>query len=92
MFLADPWFATKKIIKITDEQSLLEIVRMKNNKMKYKLTKNGITYLFNSQALFKDQIKGNLDHVQEVKYQSKSIIVELNLATTKNEPDHWRKS
>lgn len=90
-FLADAWFGTKKIIKMTEEQSLIAIVRMKKNKMKYRLTKNGVTYLFNSQELFKEQIKGNWERVQGVQYQSKSIIVELNLATTKDEPDHWTK-
>ena len=90
-FLADAWFATKKIIKMFEEQSLIAIVRMNKNKMKYRLTKNGITSSFNSQELFKDQIKGNWERVQGVKYQSKSTIVELNLATTKDEPDHWTK-
>jgi hypothetical protein len=39
-FLADAWFATKLILKITVEQSPVAIARMKRNKIKYLFTVN----------------------------------------------------
>ncbi|MCP4254016.1 MAG: transposase [Candidatus Scalindua sp.] len=44
-FLADAWFATKHILRMTIEHSLIAIVRMKKNKMKYRLTVNGEAHL-----------------------------------------------
>ncbi|WP_435275485.1 transposase [Psychrobium sp. nBUS_13] len=57
-FLADAWFATKHILRMTIEHSLVAIVRMKKNKMKYRLTVNGETHLLCAQALYKQYVKG----------------------------------
>ena len=40
-FLSDSWFATKSMLKFTEEESLIGVVRMKKNKMKYRLTQGG---------------------------------------------------
>ncbi len=89
-FLADAWFATKPILKLTEEESLTAILRMKKNKMKYRLMTTSGTYLsLSAVGLYKDQVKGQWAKIKGGPYQSKSIIVELNLAQSNKESDHW---
>jgi len=90
-FLADAWFATKPILRMTIEHSLVAIVRMKKNKMKYRLTINGETHLLCAQALYKDHVKGHWEALNNVPYQSKSIVVELNLTSSDKAPAQWVK-
>jgi hypothetical protein len=51
-FLADAWFATKSIFKLTAAQSLTAIVRMKKGKMKYRLTVNGVHQSINADICY----------------------------------------
>jgi len=90
-FLSDAWFATKPILRMTITHSLIAIVRMKKNKMKYRLTTNGITQLLCAQDLYKQHVKGHWKALNNVPYQSKSIVVELNLTSSNKEPAQWIK-
>jgi SRSO17 transposase len=90
-FLADAWFATKHILKMTIENSLVAIVRMKKNKMKYRLTINGTTQLLCAKALYKHHVKGHWQTLNHLPYQSKSIVVELNLTSSDKLPAQWVK-
>jgi len=90
-FLADAWFATKPILRMTITHSLVAIVRMKKNKMKYRLTTNGMTHLLCAQELYKQHVKGHWQALNNAPYQSKSIVVELNLASSNKEPAQWVK-
>jgi hypothetical protein len=56
-FLADAWFATKPILRMTVAHSLIAIVKMKKNQMKYRLTTNGMTRLLCAQELYKQHVK-----------------------------------
>jgi SRSO17 transposase len=89
-FLADAWFATKPILKLTEEKLLIAIVRMKKNKMKYRLMTASGAYLSLCAAdLYKGQVKGQWTKIKGRPYQSKSITVELNLAQSNKDNDHW---
>ena len=90
-FLADAWFATKHILKMTIEHSLIAIVRMKKNKTKYRITIDGISRLLCAKELYKQHVKGHWQTLSNLPYQSKSTVVELNLATTNKEPSQWVK-
>ena len=90
-FLADAWFATKHILKMTIEHSLVAIVRMKKNKMKYRINVDGINQLLCAKALYKQHVKGQWKTLNNVPYQSKSIIVEVNLTSSNKEPTQWVK-
>ena len=57
-FLADAWFATKHILKMTLAHSLIALVRMKKNKMKYRLVINGEAKLLCAKDLYKAHVKG----------------------------------
>ncbi len=88
-FLADAWFATKHMLRMTITHSLIAIVRMKKNKMKYRLNVNGIIHLLCAKELFKQHIKGRWQTLHNLAYQSKSIVVELNLTSSDKEPAQW---
>ncbi|GGB74975.1 IS4 family transposase [Shewanella inventionis] len=90
-FLADAWFATKQILSMTIEHSLVAIVRMKKNKMKYRLVIDGEVKLLCAKALYKAHVKGGGQTLNHVPYQSKSIVVELNLTSSDKEPAQWVK-
>lgn len=90
-FLADAWFATKRILKMTIDHSLTAIVRMKKSKMKYRLNINGENHLLCARELYKQHVKGKWQSLHNVPYQSKSIVVELNLTSSNKEPAQWVK-
>lgn len=90
-FLADAWFATKHILRMTMTHSLVAIVRMKKNKMKYRLSVGGVSHLLCAKALYKQHVKGHWQTLNHVPYQSKSITVELNLANSDKELAQWIK-
>ena len=90
-FLADAWFATKHMLRMTITQSLIAIVRMKKNKMKYRLSVDGVSHLLCATELFKQHVKGQWQTLHNLPYQSKSIVVELNLTSSDKEPAQWVK-
>ena len=81
-FLGDAWFATKHILRMTIEHSLVAIVRMKKNKIKYSLVVDSKVKLLCAKALYKEHVKGHWQTLNHVPYQSKSIAAELNLASS----------
>ncbi|WP_244935385.1 IS4 family transposase [Parashewanella spongiae] len=87
-FLADSWFATKPIISMTLEHDLTAILRMKKNKMKYRLADKSEC---SAAELFKTQVKGRWQKLAGLPYQTKSIVVELNLAETAKLEPNWIK-
>ncbi len=90
-FLADAWFATKHILKMTITHSLVAIVRMKKNKMKYRLMIEGTAHFLCAKQLYKQYVKGRWKTLTHLPYQSKSIVVELNLTSSDKEPAQWVK-
>jgi hypothetical protein len=92
--LADAWFGTKGMIRLTQETSLIPVLRMKKNKMKYRLTESVrgrmVTQDFDIQALYQHRIRLNWEPIRGQKYQAKTVDVELNLAEAK-EPEQWLK-
>jgi hypothetical protein len=90
-FLSDSWFATKPTFKLTEEGSLIAVVRMKKNKMRYRLTTDEGYQMLNAAELYKNHVKGQWKKGRGLPYQFKSITVELNLAQSSKEEDHWLK-
>lgn len=92
--LADAWFGTKGTIRLTQDTSLIPVLRMKKNKMKYRMTKfvrgETVTQDLDIQALYKHCVRKTWKPIPGQKYQAKAIDVELNLAENK-EPDEWVK-
>ena len=90
--LADAWFGTKGMIRLTQETSLVPVLRMKKNKMKYRLNESvrgeTVSQELDLQALYQHSIRKNWEPIRGQKYQAKTLDVELNLAEPK-EPEQW---
>ena len=87
-FLADSWFATKPVINMTFEHDLTAILRMKKSKMKYRLADKSEC---NAAEIFKTQVKGQWQKLAGLPYQTKSLVVELNLAMTAKDQAQYVK-
>jgi hypothetical protein len=85
--LADAWFGTKAVIRLTQETSLAPVPRMKENNMKYRVneTVRGETVglELDIQALYRHRIRKNWAPIRGQKYQAKAVDVELDLAEPK---------
>lgn len=90
----DAWFGTQAMIRLTQETSLVPVLRMKLNKMKYRLNETAlgeaVTQDFDIQALYRHRIRKNWEPIRGQKYPAKAVDVELNLAEPK-EPEQWVK-
>ena len=94
--LADAWFGNKSTIALAHEVDSVPILRMKNNKTKYR-------YYLNQRGkrVYKDMTVSELHHLVvrknwkaciDTPYQTVSVHVEVNLANTKQEPENWIKA
>ena len=91
--IADAWFGTKATIKTARDSGLVPVLRMKKNKTKYRyVNSNGKTFMLNVQEIYKKTVKGKWGNIANSDYQGKTVDVELNLATNKNEKEEWVKT
>jgi hypothetical protein len=92
--LADAWFGTKAMIRLTQETALVPVLRMKKNNMKYRFSEyvrgKTVTRELDIQALYKHCVRKAWQPIRGQKYQAKIVDVELNLAESKD-PEHWVK-
>jgi hypothetical protein len=92
--LADAWFGTKAMIRLTQETALVPVLRMKKNKMKYRLSEfvrdETVSRELEVQALYKHYVRKAWQPVRGQKYQAKIVDVELNLAENKD-TEEWVK-
>ena len=92
--LADAWFGTKAMIRLTQEAALVPVLRMKKNKMKYRLGEfvrgKTVTGELDVQALYKRCVRKAWQPIRGQKYQAKIVDVELNLAESKD-TEEWVK-
>ena len=92
--VADAWFGTKAMIRLTQETALVPVLRMKKNNMKYRLSEfvrgKTVTRELDVQALYKRCVRKAWQPIRGQKYQAKIVDVELNLAESKD-PEEWVK-
>jgi SRSO17 transposase len=92
--LADAWFGTKAMIRLTQDTALVPVLRMKKNKMKYRISEfvrgKTVSRELDVQTLYKHCVRKAWEPIHGQKYQAKTIDVELNLAEAKN-PEQWVK-
>lgn len=93
--LADAWFGTKPMIAIAEDALLTAIVRMKKNKMKYRhslhMPDKVICQDMDLCALYQSGVRGQWEKVAGQPYQSKTMVVDLNLNDPKDEAERWIK-
>jgi hypothetical protein len=92
--LADAWFGSKAMIRLSQEAALVPVLRMKKNKMKYRMSEivrgKAVTKDLDVQLIYKRCVRKAWQPIHGQKYQAKAVDVELNLAETK-EPEQWVK-
>lgn len=92
-FLADAWFGNKPTLRMTRENSLTAIVRMKKDKTKYRYTtfKGGEKQeqMLNAVELFQKAVRKQWDKIPDTSYQAKTLRVEINLANKPSDPADW---
>jgi SRSO17 transposase len=92
--LADAWFGTKAMIRLTQETSLVPVLRMKKNKMKYRLSEfvrgETVSRELDVQALYKHCVRKAWQPIRGQKHQANIVDVELNLAE-KKDSEEWVK-
>jgi hypothetical protein len=59
--------------------------------MKYRIVEKGVNHLLCAKELYKQHVKGHWQTLNNVPYQSKSVVVELNLTSSDKEPAQWVK-
>jgi SRSO17 transposase len=93
--LADAWFGTKPMIAMADDALLISIVRMKKNKMKYRhslhMPDKVICKEMDLCALYQSAVRGQWEKIPGQPYQSKTVVVDLNLNDPKDEVARWIK-
>lgn len=93
--LADAWFGTKPMIAMAEDALLTSIVRMKKNTMKYRhnlyLPDKVICKEMDLCALYQSAVRGQWEKVPGQPYQSKTVVVDLNLNDPKDEVTRWIK-
>jgi len=92
--VADAWFGTKGMIRLTQETALVPVLRMKKNNMKYRFSEfvrgKTVSHEWDIQALYKHCVRKAWQPIRGQKYQAKIVDVELNLAESKD-PEEWVK-
>lgn len=93
--LADAWFGTKPMITLAEDALLTAIVRMKKNKMKYRhslvMPDKVVCKEMDLCAMYQSAVRGQWEKVSGQPYQSKTVVVDLNLNDPKDEVSRWLK-
>ena len=93
--LADAWFGTKPMITLAEDALLTAIVRMKKNTMKYRHSlytpDKVVCKEMDVCALYQSAVRGQWEKVPGQPYQSKTVVVELNLNDPKADTARWIK-
>lgn len=81
--VADAWFGTKPMVQATQSLDITAILRMKKNKMKYRLVKaNGKVDELETKELYQRAVKGEWKKVRNMPYQAVPMDVELDISET----------
>lgn len=78
---ADAWFGTKATIQTAQSLALIAVLRMKKNKMKYRINgANGRAQELDAQSLYARAVKGEWKKVHNMPYRAVTLDVELDIA------------
>ncbi len=84
--VADAWFGIKPMIKTALSLSVTGLLRMKKNKMKYRVVgSKGQIESLDANALYHNAVKGEWKKIRGMPYRAVTMDVELNIASGKNE-------
>jgi SRSO17 transposase len=91
--LADAWFGSKAMIRLSQETALVAILRMKKNKMKYRVSEcvegTMVRQELDAKALYRHSVRKKWQTVAGQPYQAKIVDAELNLAENPKAAEQW---
>ncbi len=91
--LADAGFGSKAMIRLSQEASLVAVLRMKKSKLKYRLREYRGEAVINRdldvQALYRHVVRKHWQPIVGQPYQAKVVDVEINLAEQDKQPEQW---
>ena len=89
--VADAWFGTKLMIRTALELDICAILRMKKNKLKYRVVVKGRTkQLLNAQELYAHAVKKEWKKVRGMPWKAVTLDVELDLAEKDEKKPRWK--
>jgi len=87
---ADAWFGTKPMIQTALSMDVVAILRMKKNKMKYRLNRgNRKTELLDANSLYQYAVKGEWKKIRGLPYRAVSMEVDLNITEKGMKEEKW---
>lgn len=89
--VADAWFGTKRMIRSAMELELCPILRMKKNKMKYRVKVGGRKKMLNAKELYALVAKNNWQKVRGLPWKAISREVELDMSEESTKSPEWKK-
>ena len=93
--LADAWFGSKATLRLCQEASLVAILRMKKNKLNYRLAEyhegQVLHREFDVRSLYQYCVRKAWQNIPGQRYQAKVVDAELNLAENDKRPAQWIK-
>jgi SRSO17 transposase len=93
--LADAWFGTKATLRLCLESSLVPVIRMKKNKMKYRIreyaNRNETERDLDIRSLYQQCVRKTWQKIPGQRYQANVVDAELNLAENDKAPEQWCK-
>lgn len=90
--VADAWFGTKPMIRTALGLGICPILRMKKNRMKYRVvTPDQTTAPLDAKALYSHAVKGEWKKVRGLPWKAVSLEVELDIAEEKEKQPVWQR-
>ena len=80
---ADAWFGNKELMRSTKSLDMTAILRMKRNKLKYRVTVEANTQLLDAKELYQQAVRKQWKKVRGMPWKAVEMIVEVDLATEK---------
>jgi SRSO17 transposase len=80
---ADAWFGNKELMRAAISLEMTAILRMKRNKLKYRVTVEGNTQLLDAKELYQQAVRKQWKKVRGIPWKAVEMIVEVDLATEK---------
>ncbi len=89
---ADAWFGNKELMRAAMSLEMTAILRMKRNKLKYRVTVEGNTQLLDAKELYQQAVRRQWKKVRGMPWKAVEMIVEVDLATEKgkDKPAEYR--
>jgi len=88
--VADAWFGTKRMIRTAVAVDVCAILRMKKNKMKYRVVKQGRKKeQLTAEALYAHAVRRKWKKVRGLPWKAVELEVELNIVDTSSKESQW---